>query len=537
MKKYEILAPVGSRESFFAAISAGADAIYMGGKLFNARHYASNFEIDEIRELVKYAHLRCVKIYITMNTLLKDEELKETLEYIKDLYEAGVDALIIQDLGLYYILRKYCPEFEIHASTQMSIHNASGVAVCQKMGFSRVVLAREVKISEILKASKVGPELEVFVHGALCQSYSGQCLMSSMLGGRSGNRGRCAQPCRLPYEIVNVDSENTIGKTKYYLSPKDLCTIDKVSELLEAGVHSLKIEGRMKRPEYVATVVNHYKTKLEETERDSSDKMIEELMQIFNRGFTEGLAFNDRGADYFSEDKPNNRGIELGRVRASKNKNNWIIESSRGLESGDGIEFRFENKSYGMIIDEIKELKSNCYELYFKENLAGFTAYRTSQKKLIDKAQMWSKEKRIPHKVRLWIELKEGDTLKLRAFEEENEIWVSAEGDVPSQKAQKIGLSEEKIMQSLSKLKDTYFEFNEVNADIQEGLFLQVKEINSCRRKLVEKLEEIYHKRPELDSNREIVSDELFSKSKNSLRNKELYLSANYRDLSKFSKD
>lgn len=537
MKKYEILAPVGSRESFFAAISAGADAIYMGGKLFNARHYASNFEIDEIRELVKYAHLRCVKIYITMNTLLKDEELKETLEYIKDLYEAGVDALIIQDLGLYYILSKYCPEFEIHASTQMSVHNASGVAVCEKMGFSRVVLAREVKISEILKASKVGPELEVFVHGALCQSYSGQCLMSSMLGGRSGNRGRCAQPCRLPYEIVNVDSENTIGKTKYYLSPKDLCTIDRVSELLEAGVHSLKIEGRMKRPEYVATVVNHYKTKLEETERDSSDKMIEELMQIFNRGFTEGLAFNDRGADYFSEDKPNNRGIELGSVRASKNKNNWIIESSRGLESGDGIEFRFESKSYGMIIDEIKEIKSNCYELYFKENLAGFTAYRTSQKKLIDKAQMWSKEKRIPHKVRLWIELKEGDTLKLRAFEEENEIWVSAEGDVPSQKAQKIGLSEEKIMQSLSKLKDTYFEFDEVNADIQEGLFLQVKEINSCRRKLVEKLEEIYHKRPELDSNREIVSDELFSKSKNSLRNKELYLSANYRDLSKFSKD
>lgn len=535
MKKYEILAPVGSKESFFAAISAGADAVYMGGKLFNARHYASNFEMEEIRELVKYAHLRCVKVYITMNTLLKDEELDKTLEYIKNLYEAGVDALIIQDLGLYYILKKYFEDFEIHASTQMSIHNASGVAICKEIGFARVVLAREVELNEIKLASKVGLELEVFIHGALCQSYSGQCLMSSMLGGRSGNRGRCAQPCRLPYEVVELENEGQIADKKYYLSPKDLCTIDKVSELVEAGVHSLKIEGRMKRPEYVATVVNHYKTKLEETERYSSDKIKEELTQIFNRGFTEGLAFEQRGAEYFSKDKPNNRGIKIGKIRPSKRKNYWLINTHKSLEVGDGIEFRLEDKSYGMIIEAIEKVKSELYEIYFKEDLSAFTAYRTSQKKLIEKAKTWAIEKRRPHKVSLWIELKEGETLKLRAFEEINEVWVQVEGDIGSQKAQKAGLNEEKIMKSLEKLNDTYFEFSKVHSDIEEGLFLQVKEINSCRRKLVSKLEAIYHEIHKSDIDEDEAKKNLFSKRNSGFEKQNLKISAHYNDIGKLS--
>ena len=255
MNKFELLAPAGSYDAFIAATENGADAVYLGGKLFNARANASNFDNDELKKIVEYAHLRNVKIYVTMNTLLTNNELNEALDFAYDLYNMGIDAVIVQDLGLAKVLHERIPLLHLHASTQMTIYNLAGVKKLEELGFTRVVLARELSLDEIKYiCDNTNLEIEVFVHGALCISYSGQCLMSSMIGDRSGNRGKCAQPCRLPYTLLK---NGTPLKSGYLLSPKDLCTIDYFSKL--PNITSLKIEGRMKSPEYVATVVSTYR--------------------------------------------------------------------------------------------------------------------------------------------------------------------------------------------------------------------------------------------------------------------------------------
>jgi len=535
MNNYEILAPVGSKESFYAAIATGANAVYMGGKLFNARHYASNFEIDEIKELVTYAHLRNVKIYITMNTLLKDIELKDTVSYIKDLYQVGVDALIIQDLGLYKIIKLLCPNFEIHASTQMSIHNADGARLCKQLGFERVVLARETNIGEIKEIVKENIELEVFIHGALCQSYSGQCLMSSMLGGRSGNRGRCAQPCRLPYEIVSIDNNNFQSEKKFYLSPKDLCTIDDVDELVKAGVYSLKIEGRMKRPEYVATVVNNYKSKLADTKGIKIDKIKEELMQIFNRGFTNGFLFGSGGKEYLSLDQPNNKGIEIGKVISSKKKNTYILEVSVELEIGDGIEFRLNDNSCGLQLNKFKKIKDKVYELEYSKNINKYIIYRTSQKKLLDKAQELSKKDDIKYPLHLNIYLEKDKPLKLVAEDINLGYKVEVQGNQITELAQKNGLDKERIFKTLNKLGDTVFYYSDVVYNLDDNLYLPVKEINKCRRLLIEKLES---NRTDLKRENKIFEEETFKLlklEKEKELSSEFSLNAYYRKLDQIS--
>ena len=241
----ELLAPAGSYDSFIAAVENGANAIYLGGKLFNARANASNFDIDELRKIIEYAHLRGVKIHITMNTLLDDSEIPDALSFAYDIYSLGVDAVIVQDLGLAKVLHESIPDLVLHASTQLSAHNLECVEELSKLGFSRVVLARELTFDEIKYiCDNTTTEIEIFSHGALCVCYSGQCLMSSMIGDRSGNRGKCAQPCRLPYSLLKNDDEIAKG---YLLSPKDLCSLELLKEL--PNVVSLKIEGRMKSPE------------------------------------------------------------------------------------------------------------------------------------------------------------------------------------------------------------------------------------------------------------------------------------------------
>ena len=258
-KNVELLAPAGTYEAFLAAVENGANAVYMGGKLFNARANATNFDINELKNIVEYAHLRNVKVHITMNTLLDDVEINEALEFAYEIYEIGVDAVIVQDIGLARVLHKYVPNLELHASTQLSIHSLEGVNELAKVGFSRVVLARELSIDEIKYiVENTKTEIEIFAHGAQCISYSGQCLMSSMIGDRSGNRGKCAQPCRLPYKLIK--NSGVMGNG-YLLSPKDLSTIDILQEI--PNVASLKIEGRMKSPEYVAVVVSTYRKYLQ----------------------------------------------------------------------------------------------------------------------------------------------------------------------------------------------------------------------------------------------------------------------------------
>ena len=261
MNKIELLAPAGSMESLIAAINNGADAIYLGGNKFSARAYASNFDNENMMRAVDYAHSYGVKVYVTMNTILKQNEIKDALKYAGYLYEIGVDALIIQDVGLINLIKDVYPKLELHASTQMTIHNGEGALYFKEKGLQRIVLSRELSLDEIRYISKdLGIETEIFVHGALCVCYSGQCLMSSMIGGRSGNRGRCAQPCRMQYTLKG---EKTGERKGYLLSPKDTCLIDDIEEIIRSGTSSLKVEGRMKKPEYVAGVTSTYRKSID----------------------------------------------------------------------------------------------------------------------------------------------------------------------------------------------------------------------------------------------------------------------------------
>ena len=333
-----------------------------GWKLFNARINADNFNDEELLEGVAYAHLRGAKLYVTMNTLLSDKELPEALDYAQWLYENGVDALILQELSLAQLIKKRIPDMDIHLSTQGAIYNIEGVKAAKKLGFSRVVLARELGLEEIKAITEEKLlDIEVFVHGALCICYSGQCQMSNEIGGRSGNRGCCAQPCRLPYSVYQEDLTQKgrlkkINHVPYVLSPKDLCTIEHLDKLSQAGVASLKIEGRMKSPEYVAIVTGIYRKYLdlykEKGNYTVEDKDMEALLQIFNRGgFNEGYLFSNPGKDLMSGMLPKHQGVYLGSVgqvlKQKRNKGKGAslitIKLEKNLSMGDIIEVRNKN--------------------------------------------------------------------------------------------------------------------------------------------------------------------------------------------------
>ena len=347
--KLELLAPAGDAECLHAAVRAGANAVYLGAQEFNARRGAGNFSLDELHEACRYAHLRGVKIYLTVNTVILDSEMPAALELVRQAYRRGVDAFIVQDLGLARELRRVLPEAELHVSTQMNIHNVAGLVAASKLGATRVTLARELALPELAElsaaAAELGMEVEVFGHGALCICYSGQCLMSSLVGGRSANRGRCAQACRLPYELYNKAVRkplNTPGE--HLLSPKDLCTIDLLPQLIDAGVASLKVEGRMKSPEYVAAVVGVYRQVIDRIERrngEREDATHEErriLSEAFSRGFTEAYLVGETGNDMMSYQRPNNRGVLVGRVDSARDGVVSVL-LERPVQAGDVVEF------------------------------------------------------------------------------------------------------------------------------------------------------------------------------------------------------
>ena len=287
-KRLELLAPAGSTESLIAAVQNGADAVYLGGRRFNARRNAGNFDDDAMREAIAYCHVRNVKVYVTMNTLMFDRELPDAVEYAAALYSMGADAIIVQDTGFLTLVRKYVPDLELHASTQMGIHNSDGLAYCLGLGLKRAVLSRETSVSDMKRMSELntGVELEAFGHGALCMSFSGGCLYSSMSGERSGNRGLCAQPCRKRASVNGCPSD-----TDYCLSPNDLMTLEHLDALKGAGVSCIKIEGRMKSPEYVALTTAAYRAAIDGRKPDKN--MIKELYDMFNRGFSTGYLFGD----------------------------------------------------------------------------------------------------------------------------------------------------------------------------------------------------------------------------------------------------
>ena len=298
-KDFELLAPAGSLEIFKGVIESGADAVYVGGSMFGARAYANNFTDEELLEAIDFAHLRGVKVYLTVNTLIKNSEFSKLYDYLLPYYKRGLDAVIVQDIGVVKAIHEYFPSMEIHTSTQMTVTGADGVRFLSQFGVTRVVMAREVSLAEMKRIhEETGMELEAFVHGALCYSYSGQCLFSSILGGRSGNRGRCAQPCRLPYTVEGK-------KDEYILSLKDMCGIKALDKLHDAGVYSLKIEGRMKQIEYACGVVKYYRSYID-SKKPVSDADYDRIKELGNRcGFTDRYYFDHNGSDMVTYVKPN----------------------------------------------------------------------------------------------------------------------------------------------------------------------------------------------------------------------------------------
>ena len=365
MKKPELLSPAGNMECLKAAIEGGCDAVYLGGLHFGARAYSPNFSDEEIIEAINYAHLYGVKIYVTVNTMITEELVKPFIKYIDFLHKNNVDAIIIQDIGMIDYLRKTYPNLEIHVSTQAHIHNLEGVKFIESLGLKRVVLARETNIELIKKIKEqTNIELEVFVHGALCISYSGECLMSSLIGGRSGNKGTCAQSCRMKYAFTHEGKK--INKDDYLLSTKDLNTLNNIDKLIDIGVDSLKIEGRMKSKEYVYLVTKLYRKAIDSYINNNKIEIKEEdiinLKKIFNRNYTKGFLFNEDNNNFVNQFRPNHIGVEIGRVISSKN--GFVkIRLTDNISLKDGIRI-LDDEDYGTTIYKMKKNNNYVEEAY-----------------------------------------------------------------------------------------------------------------------------------------------------------------------------
>lgn len=488
-KNIELLAPVGSKESLYAAINNGANAVYLGGKLFNARQFASNFDFKELEEIVGLAHFNEVKVYVTVNILMGDEEIDQVLDYIRFLYNIDVDAIIVQDLGLAHLIRSIFPEMKIHGSTQMTVHNLYGAKFLEDMGFKRIVLARETPLEEIKNIkNNTSIEIEGFIHGALCVSYSGQCLMSSLIGGRSGNRGTCAQPCRMIYDVVNMTDETLKSLNRsHILSTRDLNTLEYLDEIIESGVTSLKIEGRMKRPEYVATIVKNYRKALDKGKESITKEDKRDVRQIFNREFTKGIGLGDFGKTFISSERPDNRGILIGEV--IKVEDNYLeIKLIEDLKQGDGIEFL---TSTGKYVGEQSKVQGRKNETIRTDKLGdivkGSFVYKTSSIDLLESADIDYKIDKKPVKMNINIKLDEFPKLILEYYDRK----ISVQGDYKVEKSKNISLDEDRIKEQLSKLGNTYYHLEEIKIDLEDDVFLPLGVLNTLRRDAVKELDSI----------------------------------------------
>lgn len=504
MRVVELLAPAGNMECLKAAVNAGADAVYIGGKNFGARSLAQNFSDEELKEAIKYCHLYDVKVHITINTIIYDDEIEELIKYISFINSLGVDAVIVQDLGVINIIRQRFKDLEIHASTQINTHNKETIEYLKKLGVKRVVFGRETSIEEI-KNIDVDIEKEVFIHGALCVSYSGQCLFSEIIGGRSGNRGLCAGPCRLNYKLFkehNGNFEQINTKGEYLLSTKDLCTIEHLDKILESGVDSLKIEGRMKKSEYVYLVVSIYRKaidnyyKYKETRITKED--IEKLKIAFNRDFTKGFILNEKGFDINNSYRPNHMGIEIGKVIGIQN-HKVKIKLSNDLTQGDGI--RILNSTHddvGFIVNKIyknnlyirKGHKNDIIELDVKENIdRDSVIIKTSSIELEKEIEfLMKKEKKVPIKMHFTGRI--GKKLELIAMDNRNNI-VKTISNLEAFKAEKLPVTKPDIYNKLSRTNHTPFRLQVLDISLDHDLFIPIKEVNEIKRTALEQLEKL----------------------------------------------
>ena len=499
MRDVELLAPVGSFEALKAAVQNGANAVYLGGKDFGARASANNFDRDELKEAVKYAHIRGVQVFVTTNTLRKENEIEDFLEYAKFLYDIDVDAIILQDIGMARLIKRELPDFELHASTQMVAHSLEDVKYLESVGFDRVVLAREVTVEEIKYiCDNCKADIEVFVHGALCVCYSGQCLMSSMIGNRSGNRGRCAQPCRQRYELIDVYTGEVVNSNgDYLLSPRDLNAIEEIDKVIDAGVHSLKIEGRMKRPEYVATVIDGYRKTIDEylatNKLNVSDETINDLYTIFNRKFTKGLLLGDVGKDMMNSQLPNNQGLYVGTVvDYNKKAKRLKIKLANTLKKGDGI--NLGGGTIGRIIKngniETIGYKGETIELDFVgEARKGQIVFKTSDSELMDRVQAtFTQDKEFVKNIidaKITIKLGQKPILTLK---DRHSNQATIEGDKIVEEAMKVALSKEKVETQLRKLGNTPYELDLLEIELDDNVSLPISLLNQMRRDCIELL-------------------------------------------------
>ena len=497
MKKAEVLSPAGSMESLIAAIEGGCDAVYLSGTLYGARSYAANFNNEELKEAVEYAHLYGVRVYVTINILIYESEVKNFLKYIEYLQEISVDAVIVQDIGMMDLLRQKYPKLEIHASTQMHIHNLEGAKLVESLGLKRAVLARETPVNLIKEIKEnTNIELEIFVHGALCICYSGQCLMSSLIGGRSGNRGTCAQCCRQPYSLISNDK--VISKEEYLLSTKDLNTLDNLDQLLKIGVNSLKIEGRMKRPEYVYWVTKMYRKAVDsfyETGKcHISEADIYELKKLFNRQFTKGFIFGESHQNFINSYRPNHLGVDLGTVLSSSDKA-IVVKLNSTLHVQDGIRILMDKEDYGLTVIKMFKKGKSVEEAYkgdiveissTKRVSKGAAVLKTSDYNQLKNIQKIIKDKQRKVNISMYLEARLSSNLKLVINDGINEVELFS--DYLVQESQNMPTTKDDITKQLSKLGNTIYSIKELELSLDNNIFIPVKILNDLRREAVEKL-------------------------------------------------
>lgn len=526
MKKPELLSPVGDFECLKAAVQNGADSVYLGASSFNARARATNFDENTLKEAINYAKLHNVKVNLTLNTLIKDDEFKDAVELAVLAYNLGVDAIIIQDLGLSNYLLKNHPEIPLHASTQMTVHNLDGVQNLANQGVSRVVLSRELDISEIKYIKEnTSCEIEVFIHGALCISYSGGCLFSSMVGDRSGNRGLCAQPCRLPYELIN--SKNEKISSGFLLSPRDLCSLDYLPALVRSGIDCFKIEGRLKTPTYVATVTRIYRKYIDfilehldltdeqiislihkDLEKINDNTLLsdrEELLQSFNRGgFSNGHLDTKENKNLIFKEKSNNEGIYIGKVfKFNSNKGHISLELENSLSIGDKIrigsdlytvsELMVDNHNFKTLVKG-KKVTIGRMKGDIKINSKIYKMESRALNEAMSPTFSQDKEfKKIP--LNAEIRILKGKPIKLTVKGLEGfyaGLEYSITSEIVPEQAINMPLTQEKIASMLSKTGNTEFEFVNIKTDLDNGLFIpKVSILNDMRRTALSSLEKM----------------------------------------------
>lgn len=565
MIKPEILAPVGSAEALHAAVNAGADACYLGGSRFGARAFADNFDVKELIEAIRYAHLYGVKVYMTVNTLFRNEEISELYDYLIPYYRAGLDAVIVQDFGVMEYIHYHFPDLSIHASTQMTITTPYAYELLKDYGVTRIVPARELSLDEIRKLKKtnahmkiegctdsiskdeqsektpsgmVTPEIEVFVQGALCICYSGQCLMSSFIGGRSGNRGRCAGSCRLPYSLYDINGNNVATDGQYLLSQKDLCGVLQLPDLIEAGVDSFKIEGRMKKPEYVAACVRSYRRLVDyyfssdynqETYVKKALVYKDEMTEIFNRGgFTSGYYYQNNGKDMMSFNEPGHMGVDIGKISRVNDKS-IMVRLSKNLNKGDILVVKAGNEEITMTsnIDDKNGSEVILNVSKSKKLKKGMSVFRKFNAPLdAELSKYYSEDRKLI--VSGELSLKSGAEMlfKVSSISDNRNYDVTVCGEVV-EKATSKPVTKEVILSKIRQTGNSCFEFSDLKIDMDEDIFIPVKALKDIRRKALSKLKDVicdsynrtescykincdnnYNNLPEINSNNNVSQDE-----------------------------